>query len=242
MPEQKKISFAPGSREQAVFKAPRNLAARAQALVPLSSPGISTASTSAAEMPAVIFGFQLREQTDWPRQLRTKQGDIVEVELIALRKGESNPLLKEGDLLTFVQIVGTFRGSTGNNICLVCWGRVTISAKTDNGTNNQLSHLKKAGCKQPNGMIRVKELQAFKKVPEIPGEDACEMGDEWTFEVKLPHHAEVVKWMAQNARPWAIRLDKMMIKHELRISDGGYRPPSKCIIAETDKTKSKSCC
>lgn len=96
----------------------------------------SLASISTVSAPPVVFGLQDPDQTTWPQKLRLKNGELVDVQLIELNKGEKNLLLQDGECLSHVQIAGTKRGAAKENACLVCLQRVTISAKPGDGTQN----------------------------------------------------------------------------------------------------------
>jgi hypothetical protein len=60
--------------------------------------------------PDIVFGFQ-DESTLWPRKLRTRAGNLVNVELVPLFGAEIGTRYRDGDLLTFVQIAGKCRGT-----------------------------------------------------------------------------------------------------------------------------------
>ena len=86
------------------------------------------------------------------------------VELITMKKDERNPLFQDGDLLTYVQISGTDRGSYKQNVCLLCHQRCTIGGKPGDGAKNSQRYLETSGCVQPAGSHRLASLQHLKNV------------------------------------------------------------------------------
>lgn len=193
-------------------------------------------STQAIEInaPAVQYGFLGPDDgidpKSWPRRCRLADGSVVRVGLVKRGPKEENPLLLDGPLLTYVQICGELRGKLKGSVCLVCLKRMTSAKGANSGTKNNRDHLKtgkagrSTGCKQPDGLDRLAQLDA--KQPARPTYEE----PEWTFEEKLPHHVDVAFWLVDNARPEHICKGELPRQHEREISGGKYNLPSPPVI------------
>jgi hypothetical protein len=204
----------------------------------VATPASSGKAIQLENVQDIVFGFSDPDDTSWPRQMRVKDGALVQVELITCNPTEEALLLRVGTLHTYVQIVGTKRGDSKSSVCMCCCQRVTIASTASAGNTNALVHLKRTGC----GAHGIARAAAYAEHPSNRAKKKgdglkAERGTEWTFDEKLEYHAQVSMWMAESGRPEHMCTDPGFRRFVNGISNGGYLPPSN----ETIKRMNQIC-